>query len=376
MAIQDAFCLVVEREKQRADSPALMAINSICRRKPFDDISALVFLRGFIVIVLRNRLRGFTLVELLVVIAIIGVLIALLLPAVQQAREAARRSQCRNNLKQFGLALHNYHDVHRKFPMGYVDSASANSATRDGGWSWQAMILHQLEQSALFEQIDFTAGPFGGDSVPENVSAVGNSLSAFNCPSDTKPSHAELFTASNNGHVQQIATSSYAGILGSNGPKENPCAAGNSLAANPDQRGLFTANECRRFRDVLDGTSNTACIGEVTWAVSNNQVLFGSVGKGGSANCHTPNKDNVDFPPHRHLRNHKVKLNGPPTDRVFSGFHSLHIGGAHFLFVDGSAHFISENIQHTASAAADPPSDWGIYQRLASIDDGEPVDEF
>src|ERR1700709_1412993 len=92
--------------------------------------------------------RGFTLIELLVVIAIIAVLIALLLPAVQQAREAARRSQCKNNLKQLGLALHNYHDIVDRVPMGYTDTATVSAAaTEDGGWSWAAQLLPQLDQA-------------------------------------------------------------------------------------------------------------------------------------------------------------------------------------------------------------------------------------
>src|SRR3954463_8669310 len=104
---------------------------------------------------LRGRF-GFTLIELLVVIAIIAILIALLLPAVQQAREAARRTQCKNNLKQIGLALHNYHDVFGCIPPGYIDIGTPNSPTvYDGGWSWASMILPQIDQAPLFNSFDF-----------------------------------------------------------------------------------------------------------------------------------------------------------------------------------------------------------------------------
>src|SRR5688500_4365529 len=117
------------------------------------------------------RRRGFTLIELLVVIAIIAVLIALLLPAVQQAREAARRTQCRNNLKQIGLALHNYHDVHNTFPMGYcagmtyVDGASDTSP----GWSWATYILPQLDQGPLYNQFNWSAAPDTVAAIQKNL---------------------------------------------------------------------------------------------------------------------------------------------------------------------------------------------------------------
>jgi prepilin-type N-terminal cleavage/methylation domain-containing protein len=103
--------------------------------------------------------RGFTLIELLVVIAIIAILIALLLPAVQQAREAARRTQCRNNLKQLGLAFHNYHDIYNRFPGGHMwDSSTASTNNVTGtGWGWAAALLPQMDQLAAYNQIDFTA---------------------------------------------------------------------------------------------------------------------------------------------------------------------------------------------------------------------------
>src|SRR5437588_8459259 len=101
--------------------------------------------------------RGFTLIELLVVIAIIAVLIALLLPAVQQAREAARRSQCRNNLKQLGIALHNYHDTHRVFPIGFLDTIWGTGETNvSAGWSWGAYLLPYLDNAALYNQFNFS----------------------------------------------------------------------------------------------------------------------------------------------------------------------------------------------------------------------------
>ena len=135
----------------------------------------------------NRKHRGFTLIELLVVIAIIAILIALLLPAVQQAREAARRTQCKNNLKQIGLALHNYHDVNRAFPPGWVPQLSSTGAvsnTRRSSWAWSVFILPYIDQAPLFNQLTQTPVPvypnfpvLPGDDLDRN-------LAAFTCPSD------------------------------------------------------------------------------------------------------------------------------------------------------------------------------------------------
>ena len=134
--------------------------------------------------------RGFTLIELLVVIAIIAVLIALLLPAVQQAREAARRSQCQNNLKQVGLALHNYHDIHNQFPMAFI---RASDVARTEGWGWGAMILPQLEQGNLYDTLgvsryrltDVLAGMKPDlATVAQRTAIFQTRLSVYICPSD------------------------------------------------------------------------------------------------------------------------------------------------------------------------------------------------
>ena len=125
--------------------------------------------------------RGFTLIELLVVMAVISILIALLLPAVQQAREAARRSSCQNNLKQLGLALHNYHDVHKTFPLGAT--AMTDWALKNGT-NWRTAILPQLEQGPLFEQLDFENGSsFAGDTYTGNEVLRGLKLAVYLCPS-------------------------------------------------------------------------------------------------------------------------------------------------------------------------------------------------
>jgi len=324
-----------------------------------------------------RRRSAFTLIELLVVIAIIAILIALLLPAVQQAREAARRTQCKNHLKQVGLAMHNYHDVSRCFPAGYIDTV--NFLSQDGGWSWQSMILPQLDQAPLFNSMNFSYHPYGAIpaiSVQQNVTAVSTVIPPFNCPSDVKPSHVSLAAVGNQGYVEKIATSSYCGVMGAYG--DNGCttaANGVDVIAMPTQQGVLACNTNRNFRDITDGTSNVFMTGEVTWFISQVQVLYGSIGTGGQANC--VGNSNI-FPQWRHMRTNRQKPNGTPpgTSFVHTGFHSLHTGGVHFLMCDGSVRFVSENINHTDSLSGSASSTWGSYQRLSVINDGEIVGEF
>ncbi len=191
---------------------------------------------------LRDR-RGFTLIELLVVIAIIGVLIALLLPAVQAAREAARRSQCTNNLKQIGLALHNYHATHDSFPMGQTKNASNHPWTDRNwtGWSIQAQMLGQMEQGPLYNAINFNIIPYGYELGPVNTTVAYKVVSTFLCPSDPN--------APRNG------TNSYHGSIGTttgNGP-------GNG---GRDTTGMFGFYRCYGIAAALDGTSQTVCFAE------------------------------------------------------------------------------------------------------------------
>ena len=139
-----------------------------------------------------NRQRGFTLIELLVVIAIIAILIALLLPAVQQAREAARRSTCKNNLKQIGLAMHNYHETFGMFPPGYVEEIlntnGGHVADNEGHWAWNALLLPYLDQAPLFNQLNVGTVPVS--TMLNNATVRGSmqkTLPVFRCPSDTGP---------------------------------------------------------------------------------------------------------------------------------------------------------------------------------------------
>lgn len=342
------------------------------------------------------RRRGFTLIELLVVIAIIAILIALLLPAVQQAREAARRTQCRNNLKQIALAIHNYADVHGRFPIGMTDVHAAGNVSWDGGWSWTAGILPYIDQGPLYNSFDFNYKPYGVNADPEgnNIAGVRTVIPAFSCPTDTKPATMNFLAENVNG--TEVAITSYMGCSG--GFTGFPCD-GTTTIFNPTRnRGVFVVNLARQFSDISDGTSNVFLVGEVSYIPvvngrgSERHQLYGAVTTNGGTNCsiNTP----VGNGAYVHTRGTRHKLNGPAASSQWQAFSSRHVGGAQFAFCDGSVRFVSENIDHTGSdwvvvtpeegmdgtgnsilgAVWNGP--YGLYQRLAVMDDGQVVGEF
>jgi prepilin-type N-terminal cleavage/methylation domain-containing protein len=196
----------------------------------------------------RKSSRGFTLLELLVVIAVMSTLAALLLPAVQYAREAARRVQCRNNLKQIGLALLNYHDALGSFPMGYVSPGPASPLSTSPGWGWASMILAQLEQGPLYSSINFSLPIEYGDNFTARTTAV----SVFACPSDRNVCTYLAVRADGSG-VARVHTNSYAACYGAGGDISEAPEFGN---------GLFVRNRVTRISSILDGTSQTIAVGE------------------------------------------------------------------------------------------------------------------
>ena len=333
--------------------------------------------------------RGFTLIELLVVIAIIAVLVSLLLPAVQQAREAARRSQCRNNLKQIGLALHNYHDSNNVFPMGLSDSVWGATEITGDGWAWGAAILPYLDQGALYNQFNFNVNPY---NTAGNQALVATPLTVFNCPSDTKPDVVSNNpgSAGTGKGTAAVATASY---QGSAGPFDGtPCVQSGTVPV-PDARdiGLFRVNTSLNFRHITDGTSNVFAAGEVHWipdgtdvtgtaAGSDRQFIYGHVTTSGGPSCSNNGVNNNGA--HLHIRWARGKLNGPflSTANLERSFHSNHAGGAHFLMGDGSVRFVSDTIDHSNTNYVASPSNlngpYGTYQRLAGINDGQVVSDF
>jgi prepilin-type N-terminal cleavage/methylation domain-containing protein len=239
----------------------------------------------------REASRGFTLVELLVTISIIGVLVGLLLPAVQAAREAARKASCKNNLRQIGIALHNYHDSRRVLPAGCIQWRAWNASPTRRQFAWSAMLLPFLEQQNLHQQIDWNA-PY---DAPENAAVAKIDLPIYLCP--TEPD----FTP----HKGLI---SYGGIFGE------------LLVDREQDDGLFVNERAFRFSDVLDGLSNTLAVSEDVGGPDREWI----------------NGRNIFAVAHG--------INDPTAWVGDNEIRSAHVGGAMMLFADARTLFVSETI--------------------------------
>jgi len=310
---------------------------------------------------LRVR-RGFTLIELLVVIAIIAVLIALLLPAVQAAREAARRAQCTNNLKQIGLALHNYFDTNQVFPPGYSslwkkDGGDEGSSEDDigHGWGWASMILPQMEQRSLYNAINF--GLTMTDS--PNSTAQVLRVNAYLCPSDGPKLLIPVRNQENTATVYTVGSANYVGCYGVGEIGEAPGAGS----------GLFFRNSRIGFRDITDGSSQTFAIGErshdlsyVTWtgrAIGG--WLFTTPSFEGGRNKFNPDPEESFTMVLGPIGiSDGIRTPNYPAAHV-EDYRSRHPGGVNFLFGDGSVRFIKDTISEP------------IYQALATRAGGEIV---
>jgi prepilin-type N-terminal cleavage/methylation domain-containing protein/prepilin-type processing-associated H-X9-DG protein len=286
-----------------------------------------------------RSVRAFTLIELLVVISIISVLIALLLPAVQAAREAARRAQCLNNMRQVGLAMHNYHSTHDIFPPGYISSTQGNqpNGTELGpGWGWGSMLLSALDQTAIMSATNFSllTTDAGSHTVRRTI------LNIFLCPSNSGGSSLLSITdAAGNVLVSDLAAGQYVAVAGQWEPEE--FAALNN--------GMFYRNSRIGIRDVTDGSSTTLMVGERSQNVAN-ATWVGMIPQGVA--CNNPNWPTQDC---EHSNVLILGHTGPSPDEPWidvpnfkkSGaddFHSLHPGGCNFLFCDGSIRFVKETI--------------------------------
>lgn len=318
----------------------------------------------------RRTQKAFTLIELLVVIAIIAILIALLLPAVQQAREAARRTQCKNNLKQIGLALHNYHDVSLKLPPGgFWNVRHPANGLRYHQGSMLVHILPYIDQANMYNQIDFESPP--GRNINGMRDANNNLLrqqffvKGYVCPSDTAGNNFN-----NRSTVQNYAGSKGADNAGSpaggnpNGSPRCPDAylsfrkqrGGGNGVAGP----FYRNGRCDSFRDHTDGLSNTIYVGEVRPECSNHirqGWLQANNGQGMASTLYPMNLDTCD-------PSSTSGCNWWNNWTNEFGFRSRHTGGAQFLMGDGSARFISENVDHET------------YNRLGAKSDGEVVGEY
>ena len=313
---------------------------------------------------MRHTRRAFTLVELLVVIAIIGILIALLLPAVQSAREAARRMNCTNNLKQFGIAMHSYHDVFKCFPPAFMVYDDAGDV--GGGWAWGVFLMPYIEQSSLQDTLSTTEYTLSQViSTPALLPMLQTQLSVFKCPSSPMQPLREFLGSGS----QMVATSNYTACRGFYRYRYE-------ITTPPVEpnNGIFYGESATKIRDVTDGASNTFAVGERTvlpvhaaqpkrWP---SWCGPGGLGIGATVSSCV-----------------SIRLNHPTNMHAFS---SHHPGGGNFCFVDGSVHFISETIESNTAGLNDGNggnhADFlqaagqgllGTYQLLGDKNDGQPV---
>ena len=361
----------------------------------------------------RTSRRGFTLIELLVVIAIIAILVAILLPAVQQAREAARRTQCKNNLKQFGLAIHNYHDVYQSVPPG----STQNRDNLDGGGKHQYRrfsahlgLLPYIEQQALYEasQNELDTPNTGRSPWHTSVPAVATQLEFHLCPSDNTEEARDSRPAKTN----------YMFSRGDNAWDQNPGWSGNG---GNGIRGFFVSynndgrDGGRTFQDMTDGLSNVVAMGErITSNRDANTILDGAmatdVDQGGRRNpslClasvdgqgrYTANVETTggrlsgnrayDGAPPFTAVNTIIAPNGPSCkhgndnahdrDGVFT-MSSKHPGGAQVVMGDGRVLFISESVDTgdlTAAPVTSGESPYGLWGALGTVSGGELISEY
>jgi prepilin-type N-terminal cleavage/methylation domain-containing protein/prepilin-type processing-associated H-X9-DG protein len=290
---------------------------------------------------------GFTLIELLVVISIIGVLIALLLPAVQAAREAARRASCVNNLKQMGLALQNYHDSLGTFPMSYAArSPFVDGATdTDPGWGWASMILPQLEQGPLYSAINFVL-PVWDQASPTVIRSI---QSVYLCPSDPVPGGSFRVTDALGNTLAMMGPTSYAACVG-NDLTDSTTGLNNDGIGN----GVMYRNSGIRVSGITDGASQTILVAERAWSINSGPwagvVNRGVIRRGPANPC--PMTGALYYLAATLVQAHCNVLNtDTDPDGGIDDFSSRHPGGANFVFADGSVHFLKSVLRNSGQRA-------------------------
>ncbi len=277
-----------------------------------------------------RKIRGFTLVELLVVITIIGILISLLLPAVQAAREAARRMSCTNNLKQVGLGLHLYHDTFRCLPSGwraYNASTKLPSPLGEPGWGWAACILPYLEQQNVAKTMIHYEKSI---AAPENAEVCAFLLAVYRCPSDSgDPSFEWKPDEAGGAAIAKLSTANFIGVFGTEDLHKCGAVADGQLCTG---NGVFFHNSSVRFADIRDGLSQTFLAGERTSRLSYSTWIGAPSGDECSPGLIL---GTASYPP-----------NSEQDDA--HNFSSNHPSGTNFLSCDGSVRLVSQSIETTA----------------------------
>ncbi len=315
---------------------------------------------------------AFTLIELLVVIAIIAILIALLLPAVQQAREAARRTQCKNNMKQLGLAFHNYHDVHSRFPPYCVAGGVGVAQDVNRNWGYQAMLFPYIDQAPLYNRL-----------------GVGQSNLVPNAANTTSYD----YTTAAAGSIESLLTTRIPGFMcpSANGAEVNEYqnklgtmmyAMNNQMAPQPVTSGQTRGAMAMSVSDVTDGTSNTMLMAEKALMTApflsiGSQWIMGRVCGSRISIVAAYSPMNTPFLGSLNagaLCYSETSQGSTQASRAIVA--SPHTGGAHFLMCDGAVRFVSENIQASPVWSSTGAGQNYLYQNLFNIDDRNVIGEF
>jgi prepilin-type N-terminal cleavage/methylation domain-containing protein len=311
--------------------------------------------------------RGFTLIELLVVIAIIAILVALLLPAVQQVREAARKSQCQDHLHNIAVAMHNYEVNFKTLMPGFVRQATnTQPSDQAANWSWNAMIMPFVEQKAAYDRVQPGSMPMTFALNAANAAkrdVMQEPIDLFRCPSDNgedrNDAHVDRRYHDDASTTRHTATMNYVGVNSSNQIRQN-------YGVTPtDANGVFYMNSKTTFAKITDGTSNVLFVGERSWKKADTSGnlpyaanLWGINGPGGNMNGGMASGMGCG------LR----RLNCPENSECRRAFVSLHPGGVQFALGDGKVTFLGENIDHNVDAAVN-----SVFEYLLAYDDGNPV---
>jgi len=272
------------------------------------------------------RKSAFTVIEMLVAMAVIGVLVALLMPAVQSARASARRITCQNQARQLGLALHLYHDSHLCFPPGSF--VMGPSFPMQSGWGWGAMILPSVEQKPLYQQIDFGHGT----AVGGNLALIATAIPLWRCPAEVAPENIQAVPI--DGHPPfDLASGNYCG-----------------------SEGILSAMSCVRMANITDGASQTLLLGErMVQSGDDGTLPFTSAWCGQAAFA-----DGYEYRSVPHLMPSRLHpINASPADPLCFG--GRHAGGANFIFADGSSRFLNQNL------------DGKVWEALGTARGGEAV---